>query len=332
MSPVSFNRHQADALQAWLPELSFGSEPEAIGRDNPLLMAYLGFYHLDFSILFPDLCHGIGIVNAAGFRIATQYWIPPRARGTLLVVHGYYDHVGIYDKVISFGLEQGLAVLAFDLPGHGLSSGARATIDSFDQYGDVLEIILQRAQGHLPSPWYGMGQSTGGAVLLNHLWRYEWTRTRDHSQDPLLSKTALCAPLILPRAWGRGKIAYTLLYRFIRTLPRGRSRSSHDPDFVRFIDEMDCLQSKRLSVRWVGAMKQWDQQFCQFQPMDNALLVVQGDKDETVDWRYNLRQIQHKLPRANIAMIEGAGHQLVNERQDLREQVFTQINRFFFND
>lgn len=326
MPPVSFSREQADALQALLPELDFAPEFVGISREDPLLAAYLGCYQLDFSARVPGVRHALGTIDAAGFRIATQYWLPPHARGTLLVVHGYYDHVGIYRHAIEFGLQHGLAILAFDLPGHGLSSGERAAIDSFDQYGDVLEQLLRVARPYLPSPWYGLGQSTGGAVLLNHLWRYEVSRSQ-----PWLDYRTLCAPLILPRGWGCGRIAYNLLHRWLKTLPRGRSRSSHDAEFIRFIDELDCLQSRRLSVRWVGAMKQWDQQFQHCSPLGLPLLVVQGTEDETVDWRYNLQQLRVRLPAAEIVMIEGAGHQLVNEREDFRRQVFAQISRFFFN-
>ncbi len=324
MSPVSFSQEQADALQALLPELDFTPELVAINRDNPLLAAYLGCYQLDFSARSPGVHHRLGIIDAAGFRIATQCWVPRHARGTLLVVHGYYDHVGIYDKVIAFGLQQGLAVLAFDLPGHGLSSGERAAIDSFDQYGDVLEAVLLRARGQLPQPWYGLGQSTGGAVLLNHLWRFEANRP-----SPLLSKLALCAPLILPRGWTRGRWLYMLIHRFVRQLPRGRSRSSHDEDFIRFLDEQDCLQSRYLSVRWVGAMKNWHAQFLRFQPLDTPALILQGTDDQTVAWHYNLGQIQSRLPHARVQFIEGAGHQLVNERDDFREQVFVTLRNYF---
>ncbi|PUA28208.1 MAG: alpha/beta hydrolase [Cellvibrio sp. 79] len=324
MSPVSFTRDQADALQASLPDLEFVAGQEGISPDNPLLVSYLACYRLDFSALYPGLVHALGAIGTSDFRIATQYWIPPQARGTLLVVHGYYDHVGIYDKVIAFGLAQGLAVLAFDLPGHGLSNGERAAIESFDQYGDVLETILQRAQRYLPSPWYALGQSTGGAALLNHLWRYE-----SHRSEPLLKKTALCAPLILPRGWTRGRWLYMLIHRFVRHLPRGPSRSSHDESFIRFLDEEDCLQSRFLSVRWVGAMKNWDAQFQRWQPLEKSLLVIQGTDDQTVAWRYNLGLLQNKLPQAQVKFIAGAGHQLVNERDDFREQVFVTLRDYF---
>lgn len=324
---VDFDLATRDRLLAGLPELAFDVQCDALGCASPQAQTYLDFYGINFARTIPGVTQGFGALTTNGFRIATQYWLPAQPKGTLVVMHGYYDHVGIFGKVIQFGLDNGLAVLAFDLPGHGLSSGEPASIDSFDQYADVLESVLQSARTLLPAPYFALGQSTGGSVLLNHLWRY--------GQQPTavaFAGIALCAPLVLPRAWGTGRWFYLLLHRFIRRLPRGRSRSSHDERFNRFIDTRDCLQSSTLSVRWVGAMKAWDAQFRQFPPLQLPVLVVQGDEDMTVNWRYNLQQIQRALPNTRVAMIPGAGHQLVNETDDLRASVFGAISRHFFGD
>ena len=199
-------------------------------------------------------------------------------------------------------------------------------IDSFDQYADVLDALLTSAQHLLPAPYYALGQSTGGSVLLNYLWRYDAART-----TPLLQRIALCAPLILPRGWRHsGRILYALVHRFITRMPRGRSRNSHNPDFIHFVYEQDCLQSPTLSVRWVGAMKAWNRQFRSFPPLlDKSVLVLQGTDDQTVAWRYNLRQLAHKLPRAGLYFIEGAGHQLVNESDEYRQQVIAKLQEYF---
>lgn len=325
---VGFDAASRDLLMAQLPDITFDPKRDATWVVNPIVQAYLDFYRINFTQTLPAVEHGFGALDTGGFRIATHYWLPKTAKGTLIVMHGYYDHVGIFDKAIRFGLDNGLAVLAFDLPGHGLSSGERVAIDSFDQYADVLNAVLKAAQMLLPSPYYALGQSTGGSVLLNYLWRYDAARTA-----PLLGRIALCAPLVLPRGWRySGRFLYALVHRFIKRLPRGPSRSSHDADFNRFVDEQDCLQSPTLSVRWVGAMKAWDQQFRHFPSLDKSVLVIQGTEDVTVAWRYNLQQIQRALPNARLEMIPGAGHQLVNEADALRAPIFTAINRHFFGD
>lgn len=323
-----FDTAGRDFLLTHLPALMFAPAVDANWTADAAVQAYLDFYAINFARTRAGITHGFGAIDASGFRIATHYWLPENPKGTLLVVHGYYDHVGIFGHAIEFGLQQGFAVLAFDLPGHGLSSGEQVAIDSFDQYADVLDVILAAAQKLLPAPYFAMGQSTGGSVLLNYLWRFDSARP-----TPLLVRIALCAPLILPRGWRySGRFLYALVHRFIKRMPRGRSRNSHNPDFIRFVDEQDCLQSRTLSVRWVGAMKAWDQQFRRFPPLEKSLLVVQGTHDLTVAWRYNLQQIQRALPNTRIELIPGAGHQLVNEAEDLRSLIFSAINRHFFGD
>lgn len=321
-SGLAFTWADAEALMQQMPALAFAPSSDCGWAKREVVQNYLNYYRINFAAQNAQLCHGFGRVQAAGFDIATHYWLPPNPRGTLVIVHGYYDHLGIFNHAIAFGLAQGLAVLAFDLPGHGLSSGERAAIDSFDHYADVLQQLLDAARPLLPAPWFALGQSTGGSVLLNHLWRY----------PVQFERTALCAPLILPKGWRVGRWLYLLLHKWVKHLPRGRSRSSHDTQFIRFIDEQDCLQSKRLSVRWVGAMKAWHRQFLRFPVRDSRLLVVQGTDDQTVMWRYNTQLIQRQLPRVQMVFIPAAGHQLVNELPCYRTAVFTEIQRHFFDD
>src|SRR5690625_8003366 len=99
-----------------------------------------------------------------GFELATHYWLPENPRGTLVVIHGYYDHVGLYGHALRFGLDQSYAVLAFDILGHGLSSGAHASIDSFDQYANALHEVLTSIESMLPSSCHSIGHSTGSVT------------------------------------------------------------------------------------------------------------------------------------------------------------------------
>jgi alpha-beta hydrolase superfamily lysophospholipase len=305
-----------------LPPLSFVADKDRIWPLKPDPQTYLNYYRINFSNEFPGVSHGFGRVDSGDFRVATHYWLPPEPKGTMVIVHGYYDHVGVYRNPVRLALEHGYAVLAFDLPGHGLSSGMTASIDSFDHYADVLADLLDRSRELLPPHRFALGQSMGGAVLLNYCWRY--------SADDF-AKIALCAPLILPRGWRSGRMIYRLLKGFISHVPRRFTPSSHDVEFADFIARRDPLQSQYLSVVWITAMKIWAEGFRHFSPLDKRMLIVQGTGDRTVEWRYNLEQLQEKLPNAIVKLIDNAGHHLVNESPEYRDQVFAHLQRYFFN-
>lgn len=321
---MKLTEQQLHALAAQLPQLTFSLDKDCEWPKTELAQAYLNLYHINFAQDFAGVAHGFGCINAAGFRIATHYWLPQNAQGTVVVVHGYYDHVGIFNNLIRFALEHHLAVVAFDLPGHGLSSGARAAIDSFDQYADVLAEVMKQSYDLMPKPLYTIGQSTGSAVILNYLWRYA---DKNNTID-CFKKIVLCAPLILPQGWRMGRFAFAVARHFLTKLKRGKARSSHDSNFNNFIMKQDYLQATHLSLQWVGAMKAWDKQFRSYKPLQKELLIIQGTGDMTVEWNYNLPTIQRKLPNAQVVMINDAGHQLVNESEPYRKQVFAAITHY----
>lgn len=317
------NKTHLTRLAERLPPLEFVIEEDTLWPLTEDPQAYLNYYQINFKSDFPDVSHGFGRVDIGGFRVATHYWLPPNPKGTVVIVHGYYDHVGVYSNPMRLALENDYAVLAFDLPGHGLSSGMVAAIDSFDQYTEVLSTLLQRSRPLLPQPLLALGQSMGGAVLLNYCWRY--------SADDF-AKIALFAPLILPRGWRSGRMLHRMLKGFVSHIPRRFSPSSHNDEFVDFIARRDPLQSQHLSVVWITAMKVWAEGFRHCAPLEKEFLIVQGTGDRTVEWRYNLAQLEQKLPNAIVKMINGAGHHLVNESPEYRDQVFTELGRYFFGD
>lgn len=322
---MTLNRAQLDQLANDLPMLAFDETRDLAWAQSAAVQTYLTAYSLDFTRSFTDLRHGFGRLDVCDFKIATHYWLPARPIATLVIVHGYYDHVGLFKHAINFALQNNFAVLTFDLPGHGLSSGPEAAIDSFDQYGDVVHQVLTRAASLLPQPLHALGQSTGAAVLLNYLWRYE----EKNCASVALKKIVLLAPLIIPRGWRSGRFLYYVARLFSKRFPRGSSRSSHDLEFIRFIESEDPLQSRYLSLRWVGAMAQWHRFFLRAEPMQRPMLVVQGTGDMTVAWRYNLRQIRKKLPAAEIHMIDDAGHQLINESPEYRDKLLEIVRKWF---
>lgn len=295
---------QLDSLRASLRPLA----------SEQLLTSEQQAYQAFYGIAMPGVQTRLGCFQAAGYQVAVQAWWPEQPRATLIFQHGYYDHMGLYRHVIQWALSMGFAVLACDLPGHGLSSGARAAIGEFADYQLVLQgVFAQAAQLDLPQPWHLCGQSAGGAVMLDHLLLGE--------VSDKIGETILLAPLVRPRAWGWSKFSYQMLKPFVTSIPRRFNANSHDLAFLQFIQQ-DPLQPLSLPTSWVGALSRWIPKIEAAPRSNRSPLIIQGDDDMTVDWRHNLKVLQDKFHAPQLLMLPQARHHLVNETPEFRNRFF----------
>lgn len=310
-------------LENALEPLDWQNLPEA----SPVQQRYLKYYKIDFASRYDGLQHHIGHFSAAGYQLTAQVFIQQQAKGTALLMHGYYDHVGIYGSLIDFCLQQGWNVLTFDLPGHGLSSGERASISDFKEYDDVFCAALvqvkelQQLASEQELPLHVFGQSTGGAIIVNYL----LTRQMQQQDSPFTSINLL-APLIRPTEWTKAKLMYLVLNPFVKQIKRIFSNNSGDVLFLRFIAEHDPLQPLALSVRWVGALKNWVKMIEACAPLDIDINIVQGDSDDTVEWRHNMPLLLEKFPKRNLLMVEGGRHHMVNDDPAKREKIYSWLS------
>ena len=258
--PASF---QPDSLRSSLLPLS-ARQPLSTQAQ-----AYQRFYGLDLPARRDAVQRWLGRFEAAGYELVGQVWLPAAPVATLVLLHGFYDHMGLYRHVIDWALDQSYAVIACDLPGHGLSSGARASIDDFADYQQVLLALFEQGRAlDLPQPWHLCGQSTGGAIVIDHL-------LYGDGQSPAQGEVILLAPLVRPRAWRWSKLSYRLLRPFVNGIARRFSENSNDPTFLPFL-QTDPLQPRRLPTAWVGALVEWVKRIEAAPASMRRPLIIQG--------------------------------------------------------
>lgn len=271
---------------------------------HPLITNLLKHYRLDFAN--EQINYELWQSQLEGYRIVEQRWRPQHWSGdSLVVVHGYFDHFSLYGRFIRWAIDLGYQVHGFDLPGHGLSSGELAAIDSFDRYSCVLRDIVNR---EAYPKYHLIGHSTGAAVIMNHL--LDQPLNANHTPDHVI----LMAPLIRSQYWQGLRWLYWALKRFIHSIKRNFIPSSHCKEFFELQRKHDPLQARRIPLKWLGAMDIWIEKVKRLQPLnDLSPLIVQGTQDTTVDWRYNLPQIYRLFPKAQTQFIEGGWHNLIQE-------------------
>ena len=297
-----------------------------------LYKAYTGYYELDFIAQGLVAEQYVRVVPSVDFDLVVQTFEPveenipagPEPKQAL-VVHGYFDHIGLYNHLIRYLLESGVRVVAFDLPGHGLSSGNRAAIDCFSQYQAAIKsVVNNELKPDVQS--FLIGQSTGGAIIADAL-----SSELKHEFDAYFGswRAVLLAPLLKPVSWTKALVMHTLLEGKRAYWPRNFMVNSHDEDFLNFIRYEDKLQHHGLSVEWVGALRKWIPRMLSRTPVEGSerVTIIQGTDDTTVDWRYNIAQYRKLFPLGKALTVDGAGHHLVGESESYREKVFDALKR-----
>jgi alpha-beta hydrolase superfamily lysophospholipase len=262
------------------------------------VMDYFRFYGLDH----PSVPHFFGTFRSGPYTLAGHVYKPDSSRGTVFLVHGFYDHTGILKNLIALCIREKYCVAAFDLPGHGLSSGEPAAIDSFGEYKTALEDFLSLCAPHVPRPYVAIGHSTGCAVILTHLF---------YGADSPFSRAILLAPLVRSEYWALSKTGHAL-FPFVSTTPRWMRNASHDRAFLEWFDR-DPLQVKKFPVKWATAVYRWEAAIDTVAPQRFPVSIIQGTDDDVVDWRYNIPFLKKKIPGCDVRMIRNARHQLLNE-------------------
>jgi alpha-beta hydrolase superfamily lysophospholipase len=107
-------------------------------------------------------------------KLFWQSWSPAKVqkRGALVIVHGLKDHSTRYEGFARELALRGYDVWAFDLRGHGHSSGNRVATQLFDDYVMDFDIFLTRVLLEENVPVFVFGHSMGGAIVTLHSLMY----------------------------------------------------------------------------------------------------------------------------------------------------------------
>jgi alpha-beta hydrolase superfamily lysophospholipase len=237
---------------------------------------------------------------------------PPEPRVVVGLLHGYAEHGGRYAHVADAWAERGIATVALDLRGHGMSEGRRGHCDRFEEFlDDAAELRLLVSQ-HAPDlPPILFGHSFGGLVAASVVLARSSPWRALALSAPFFS-VATEVPLAKRLA---GKVAT----RIAPTLafPTGLSGKNvtHDPERARAYDE-DPLVFKTATARWFAETQAaQDRAIAGAPSLSMPLLVVAGLSDSIAS-----------VPRAHVFLdAAGSGDKTWDGREGLFHEVLNEV-------
>jgi len=239
--------------------------------------------------------HSEFIQSSDGTQLHVQACDHADPKATVLIVHGFCEHIGRYEHVYQWLHKNGYILGGLDYRGHGRSSGRRSYIESFSQYvADVDAIVahfLSEQQGD--RKLYLLGHSLGGLITASYALAHP-----EGLDGIILSAPAVGFNTKIP-AWKNmlGKASSMLWPTLSIPTDIPSEHLSHDTSVCTAYDN-DPMVNKNATARWyTETLSQQATALQQAHRLTMPLLVLQGTEDLIVD------------PDASQALVGAAGSQ-----------------------
>ncbi len=290
------------------------------------------------------------VVTSRKVVLRTARWasaLDAGQRGTVVICPGRSEFIEKYYEVVADLRRRGFSVLVLDWRGQGLSDRQlrdrrKGHIWTFAEFEDDLEAVHRQVlEPFCPRPWFALAHSMGAPIVLSFAARHPEIFRRIVLSAPMIDIAGLPMPN-LARVLARWACRIGIGRHFV---PLGRNRSLFlntfpgnvlTSDEVRFTRVTSLLEAApRLSIGpptygWLNAafdcIASLQQERFGRDFMTPTLVVMPG-ADVVVDCRAAER-LAGRLRTGTLVTVFGAKHEILMERDSLREQFWSAFDAF----
>lgn len=282
-----------------------------------------------------------------GRKLRAAIAVPNSPKGTVVLVCGRGDFIERWFETIADLLRRGFAVATFDFRGQGGSERAyedryRDGIKSFTEYDDdFTSFMTQVVLPDCPPPFYAIGHSTGGLILLRALIKRTWFE-RAVLSAPLIGVDTGLWPLSLVRLMcalapkvGLGRLF--LPGQSKRPLALQNFPGNNLTSDQRRFNQATTTLAKQPDLGLGGPTFSWLNAALHALRQMNLpakstafrapILIVAAGRDRVVD-NEATRRFCTAASGVSLAVIPEARHEILFERDSIREQFFAAFDAF----
>ncbi len=290
-------------------------------------------------------------IEVAGMRVRLGHLPPPAvgARGTVVVLPGRAEFIEKYAETMAALRDWGYAAAILDWRGQGGSDRFLAlrhrghVVQVEDYLADLDAMMAWLARLRLPSPHLVLSHSMGGHIALRYL----------HAHPDRFAAAAMVAPMfgirLAPTPEPLARLLCDAAIRF-----GGGSRyapGQHDFRLERFVFARNRLTSSPerhallrqhvattpelalggVTYAWLGAALrslQLTRRPGYLEAISTPILVCQAGVERIVSNRAQTAVVR-RLPHGRLLAFSGGRHELLMERDEVRERVLAAIRTFF---
>ncbi len=285
--------------------------------------------------------------TADGFKLRAMVARKDKSRGTVIFLGGRADFIERYFETMKDMMARGFSVASLDLRGQGGSQRMtrnvmRGHVSRFEQYDeDVRSFMTQVVLPDCPPPYYAIGHSTGGNIILRSLRHRNWFK-KCVLVSPLLGLKYGAWPSPVVRLLTTAAALLGLGWAYLpgqRRTPLGRNDFVGNPlttDKRRWVRDSAVLEAAPAlgvggpTYAWLrAAIKSIDMLARLRSPKDLRcpVLIVAAGRDQVVDIEATYRFAQN-LTGVSLVVIPEAMHEILLERDEVRGQFLAAFDAF----
>ena len=289
------------------------------------------------------------IVTSDRVKLRAMHALPAvrQEKGTVVLLNGRADYIERYFETTRELQARGFHVVAFDWRGQGASDRLigdrlRGFVRRFSQFDEDLRAVMERlVLPSCPAPYYALGHSTGGHILLRNVFSKSWFR-RAICTSPLLGfqygawpksvaymLAAAVTSLGLGRMYLPGYAHGPLLLRGFADNPLTTDERRWDRD-KRTLEEHPKLGVGGPTFAWFFAalmsLEKLNREKRRAGPTCPVLVITAG-RDGVVDTKAT-QEFAARVPGISQVMIPNALHEILIERNEIRAEFWAAFDSY----
>ncbi len=297
----------------------------------------------------PASGHAVWRKTDDGVLIRVGFWPLDGAAGTIFVFNGRTEYIEKYGRLATDLTDAGYAIATLDWRGQGLSD--RLTVDPrlghvehfLDYQKDVAEVLEAAREAGMPEPYYLIAHSMGGtiglraildglpvrrAVFSAPMWGIYFTPALRPLAN-ILPKVVSRLELSLKYAPGTGPEAFPLKTAFDENM------LTTDPDHYEYFRRQATAHEEFAeggpSLHWLAESLTEMLELARCPRPRLPVKTYLGTREEIVD-SAAIRKLHDDWPSAELIIVDGAKHEVIMERPELRAIFLDGTCRFFDAD
>lgn len=276
-------------------------------------------------------------------EIQAYIWLPNgEVKCVLQVVHGMTEHIGRYEKLATYLTQEGVAVVGFDLRGHG-TKGEGMACASFGEDGwgatleDIHQLHLSLKKRFAGAKYYLLGFSLGSFLVREYFSTYE---ENDFAGAIIMGtgrQPALVLSVIMAIVKGEiKKVGYDNTTGLVRNLSFGTYNKKFSPnrtkadwlcsdevELDKYITDKLCKEDISAGLFWqlLASMKRTaDKNTYQKWNKNMSVLLISGEDDPVGDAGKGVRLVEKSMKNAGLTNVTlklypSARHDILHEEK-----------------